>query len=1486
MTHHIHSVLWVVLFGLASLPLMGRGPEDLPALQQRAIQGNAEAQCELGRCYYFGYGVLQDYSESARWYLLAAEQGSAEAQCAMGNRYYLAKDIAPDYPQAYVWFDLSAAQGNENAAARRTMILKEMTAEQIAKGKALARNYSAKKDRPAVVRTPAALPLGELQSLIDRGDYRSALEAANRVISQAPRDSEAYRLRANARRNLDDPAGALHDSNKAVELDPSNARALGGRAIIKRLLKDTAGAFADVDRALAVKTDYHQGYDSRAEMRLEKGDLAGALADADRAIGLSPQASSYFVRRATIRKAMKDPASALVDLAKAIELAPTSPYGYFHRGLIRLEQKRWIESISDNTKAIELKLPNSASAYNNRGLAYKGQGMIAEARRDFTKALQVKPGDSLATSNLARLEKSVAAAVPKAAPPIDATAKTQVKTWPGTSVSIPMLPKAGEDSLWATPAGPAFTLSTDAPPIELGSAPDPVTTAQGLDSGATALAMEGMRHLAGSLSAAEEKVFHRKWQPFFDFPTPESDAYFQKLGPTLTELTAIQGVVSRSAASLDYAWADAVVALAAGDKTGAAQSLEIASSHARRLQSANARLNRVSANVQKLGNPPSPVEAKKKASQRFQKYFVSNELPHFAYLFRLVQRGAANIDERISASTNWYAKNPGHTKLEIVGYKTNAMGGKNPTYEERTTPGKPEPADLFKPSWPSAESVWTAWFSGGKQGPEPMDGAAPSKSLSDEALAMEKRVLPADLDLRPFGGFYRITVEQAAMAAVSGRRLVPSAEQAAAVAAAASAKSAVPVRPSPTPAPAPPPVSAGVVQQGGDEAKVRDASIAEHKSWIEISKRNLTFNQAAYDREKNPEAKAELLRRVLNDKAEISSRNDLIYTIQTGEMIHTRTEADQFCHDLMIQRAQEQMAASEQKIADIQATAKVAGFLAYQAYTAPEEQKKQLADFVARNLTPADLANGNLAKAKQVAQATFDTVQGLQGQKSAAAELESIDKDEYFVGAERMQTTAAIAGMLVGAGAPAYWAAAGVAGSTSTLMGIGAGSGFVTGSLQGGPLEGIKQAVAQTGLPGMVASEMMTGYQRGGLVSQGGLVGAVERGAEAFMLGKAIEYGASRVGAWMTGVSKGGAPAAPANLTKPMSVDELIESESFRMMKRSAEQKITQYRTLKNQIVKARQAGATAADLAALEADRLKLAAKMNEDLLAKRIVKGAGAEGRKPNGNPADVALESDFAEAQDILYKTQVDPAFRNNVKQAGYQWRKKTPGGKWESAGDLEFKDFRHKSSTDVRTLNTDRDCGIIEQKNRPGEIWQLHKGGEPVTLEKATDDLQAIYEQSYNQATGGNAKAAMQQITSSTSGDAYKSMGYLKMGGDPKNALAVEKAWVEQAGEVSRHKITLPAGDPLADNLTAKIDHANQIAKDVKERLLPYLKGIKAPAEDIQLFTNVQNALAGMERDPVGATRQLKALTGLGTVAEVSDKISNKFVGAVKLSGASK
>ena len=47
--------------------------------QKSAKQGHADAQYNLGVCYYNGYGVPQSYSEAVKWFRKAAEQGQAEA---------------------------------------------------------------------------------------------------------------------------------------------------------------------------------------------------------------------------------------------------------------------------------------------------------------------------------------------------------------------------------------------------------------------------------------------------------------------------------------------------------------------------------------------------------------------------------------------------------------------------------------------------------------------------------------------------------------------------------------------------------------------------------------------------------------------------------------------------------------------------------------------------------------------------------------------------------------------------------------------------------------------------------------------------------------------------------------------------------------------------------------------------------------------------------------------------------------------------------------------------------------------------------------------------------------------------------------------------------------------------------------------------------------------------------------------------------------
>lgn len=110
-----------------------------------ADQGNAKAQDTMGLCYFKGAGVPQDYKEAARWFRLAADRGDVGAQYTMGRLCYAGGAGVPqDYVQAYAWYNLAAAQGNKDAAASRTKLMEKMTPTQIEEGQRLSREYAEK----------------------------------------------------------------------------------------------------------------------------------------------------------------------------------------------------------------------------------------------------------------------------------------------------------------------------------------------------------------------------------------------------------------------------------------------------------------------------------------------------------------------------------------------------------------------------------------------------------------------------------------------------------------------------------------------------------------------------------------------------------------------------------------------------------------------------------------------------------------------------------------------------------------------------------------------------------------------------------------------------------------------------------------------------------------------------------------------------------------------------------------------------------------------------------------------------------------------------------------------------------------------------------------------------------------------------------------------------------------------------------------------
>lgn len=87
----------------------------------------------LGRRYYQGDGVLQDYGEAMKWCRLAATQGSTFAQNMLGHMYQKGEGVEPDFQEALRWYRLTAEQGDP--------LGQSMLGQMYEKGEGVEQNY-------------------------------------------------------------------------------------------------------------------------------------------------------------------------------------------------------------------------------------------------------------------------------------------------------------------------------------------------------------------------------------------------------------------------------------------------------------------------------------------------------------------------------------------------------------------------------------------------------------------------------------------------------------------------------------------------------------------------------------------------------------------------------------------------------------------------------------------------------------------------------------------------------------------------------------------------------------------------------------------------------------------------------------------------------------------------------------------------------------------------------------------------------------------------------------------------------------------------------------------------------------------------------------------------------------------------------------------------------------------------------------------------
>jgi hypothetical protein len=86
--------------------------EELRQNQSGADRGDANAEYELGRMYFWGHGVPQDYAQADYWYQKAADQGFAKGEDGIGALYYYGNGLTQSYADALVWYRKAADQGD------------------------------------------------------------------------------------------------------------------------------------------------------------------------------------------------------------------------------------------------------------------------------------------------------------------------------------------------------------------------------------------------------------------------------------------------------------------------------------------------------------------------------------------------------------------------------------------------------------------------------------------------------------------------------------------------------------------------------------------------------------------------------------------------------------------------------------------------------------------------------------------------------------------------------------------------------------------------------------------------------------------------------------------------------------------------------------------------------------------------------------------------------------------------------------------------------------------------------------------------------------------------------------------------------------------------------------------------------------------------------------------------------------------------------
>ena len=236
---------------------------------------------------------------------------------------------------------------------------------------------------------------------INLDDFAGAEADAAKAIDLNPFLTDAWEVRGVARQNLDNNDGAISDYNEALHLLPRNRQIMFNRSLA---LTDTK-KYEQADSSFAELLKYYPGFDNgyigRAKLRLAMADTTAASADIDKALEINRNILNAYILRADIAiNSKKDYSAALADMNEAVKLEPRLAGLYINRAFLRYSLDDYFGAMADYDYAIQLEPLNPVALFN-RGLLEMEVGDNDKALRDYDALLSLDPDNYRALYNRA-----------------------------------------------------------------------------------------------------------------------------------------------------------------------------------------------------------------------------------------------------------------------------------------------------------------------------------------------------------------------------------------------------------------------------------------------------------------------------------------------------------------------------------------------------------------------------------------------------------------------------------------------------------------------------------------------------------------------------------------------------------------------------------------------------------------------------------------------------------------------------------------------------------------------------------------------------------------------------------------------------------------------------------------------------------------------------------------------------------------------------